>query len=465
MPGSIKSIKRKPSAKSAAKRIGRMFKRTNSEDTEAIAPSESGSLKDSFEGGRPSTSSRYSTSSRMTTREDADVPSPPAKNQYRPFASLFDSRRPKDTEVASPPPLFSVNSEPVLANPKALDSAKSIEFAKPIEHEPVPSAMYNESKMTEKKSEKQLDNIEKTTEKTTEKTIEEQFTPKPTAKSTARPLPYPPIVRTVTEPGSSLLSVKNLREEPSMNLVPTHKTEPFIEAKLKPEPVKRSVIPPPTVEDAVEEYSPDVVPANKPAIPRPSVEDEPEATISPVKATETKAESKVAHDVEPKMQPKNPSPEAQQTQPKPKAEPRTQSKEESKITPMRNIPVQATPVTSKATHKPVQAQKSPQTSTSAAPKIPSAPVASTPEVSPVPGTTALSILFQPTRTVFVPKTARAPYTVRAPITAHAPSLVTGPKVVRSMLAWAVPEPAPVPSIAAAPRQAYLPATSWTLSSA
>ncbi|KAF4986539.1 hypothetical protein FGRMN_10794 [Fusarium graminum] len=461
MPGSIKSINRKPTAKSAAKRIGRMFKRTNSEETEPTAPPESGSFKDSFEGGRPSTSSRYSTSSRMTTREDADLPSPPAKNQYRPFTSLFNSRRPKDTDVASPPPLSSADSEPVLANSKALESVKSIEVAKPIEHEPVPSPIYNESKMTAKKSEKQLENIERTTEKT----AKEQFTSEPTAESTTRPLPNPPVVRAVTEPGSSFLSMKDLREEPSMNTAPSHEKVPIIEAAVNSEPVKRSVTPPTAVEDTLEEHRPDVVPAKKPAIPHPTVEDEPEVVINPVKVTETKIESKVAHDAEPKMQPKNLSSKAHQMQSKPKAEPNSQPKVEPKTTLMTNIHVQSTPITSKATQQPVQAQPSRQTSTSAAPKTPSAPVSSTTKASPVPGTTALSILFQPTRTVFMPKTAKAPYTVRAPITVQAPSLVTVPKVVRSMLAWAVPEPAPVPTIAAAPRRAYLPTTSCTVSSA
>ncbi|KAF5672424.1 hypothetical protein FHETE_3727 [Fusarium heterosporum] len=447
MPGSIKSINRKPTAKSAAKRIGRMFKRTNSEETESTTPSESGFFKDSFEGGRPSISSRYSTSSRMTTREDADFPSPPAKNQYRPFASLFESRRSKDTDATSPPPLSSVNSEPVLANPKAVESAKPIEVAKPIEHEPVPSPIYNESKTTTKKSEKQLENIEKTAEKTTK----EQFTSEPTAESTTRPLPDPSIVRAATEPKSSFLSVKDLKEEPSMNTTPSHEKDPITEAKVISEPVKGSVILPAAVEDTLEEHRPDVVPANKSAIPRPTVEDEPKVVITPAKVTETKIESKAAHDVKPKMQPKNLSPKAHRMQSKPKAG--------SNVTHMKNIHVKSTPITPKATQQPIQAQPLSQISTSAALKTPSAPVVSTPKASPVPGTTALSILFQPTRTVFVPKTTKAPCTVRAPITAQAPSLATVPKVVRSMLAWAIPEPAPVPATAEAPRRAYLPTAS------
>ncbi|KAM0199856.1 hypothetical protein ACHAPA_004225 [Fusarium lateritium] len=469
MPGSIKSLKRRPSAKSAAKRIGRMFKRTNSEDPEAIASPEP---KDSFEGARPSTSSRYSTSSRMTTREDAESPSPSAKDQSRPFASFFDSRRQKESEIDSPHPLASANSEPVLETLGPADATKSVEIENTVKPEALTSPVHNELKMSGEGSEKQLEpsqqpeNIEKKPEKKTEQTIEKKLSLESPPSPAVRPLPYPPAVQDTTEhPESPIIPTKDFRESSTPNSISTPEPDPEPKAKAEAELelVKQPIIPPPTVEDVAEESMPDVFQPKSPIPPRPTVEDEPEAVAEPVKETRAKAESKTESKVVPKVtpdkrqrtQPRDISPKSQLKGTKSKVEPKRQSKDESKTVHEKSIPVQSTPIAPKTTRKPAQAP-SPRvaatSTTSASPKKGFVATTFSPKI--VPGTSALSISFQPTRTVFVPNTAPAPYTARPPITAQAPMIATAPKVTKSMFAWAVPETASVPIIAVAPQRVY-----------
>ncbi|SPJ79535.1 uncharacterized protein FTOL_07926 [Fusarium torulosum] len=422
MPGSIKSIKRRPTAKSAAKRIGRMFKRTNSDDPEAITSTEP---KDSFEGIRPSTSSRYSTSSRMTIREDAESPSPSTKDQFRPFASLFDPRRQKEPETVSSPPLVLANSEPVLETLEPVEFTKSVEVAKSIESEALTSSVYNEPETAEKQPEppQQPEEIEKKKpEKKIEQVIEKQLAPKSPPRPAARPLPYPPAVQDATErPESPIIPVKEFRQ--------------------------------------------DVFHPKSPVPPRPTVEDEPWTIEKPVKEARAKIESKVESKAEPKVaknvrqraQPKNILSKPQLKETKPKVEPESHPNNESKAVSEKSIPVQYPPDASNTTRKPA---KAPSSRVTATPSTPAAqrkafvPATFSPKTVPVPDTSALSISFQPTRTVFVPDTAPAPYTARPPITAQAPMIAKAPKVARSMFAWAVPEPASIPIIAAAPQRAY-----------
>jgi hypothetical protein len=413
MPGSIKSIKRRPTAKSAAKRIGRMFKRTNSDDPEAITSTEP---KDYFEGTRPSTSSRYSTSSRMTIREDAELPSPSTKDQFRPFASLFDPRRQKESETVSSPPLVSANPEPVLETREPVESNKSADVAKPIESEALTSSVYNESKMTEKQPHppQQPEKIEKKPEKKIEQAIEKQLAPKSPPRPAARPLPYPPAVQDATEqPESPILPAKEFRQ--------------------------------------------DVFRSKSPVPPRPTVEDEPWTIAKPVKEARAKAEPKVANNGRQRAQPKNILSKPQLKETKPKVETESHLINESKAVSEKSIPVQYPPNASNTTRKPAKAQSPRVTATpvtSAAQKKAFVPATFSPKTVHVPDTSTLSISFQPTRTVFVPDTAPAPYTARPPITAQAPMIATAPKVARSMFAWAVPKPASVPIIAAAPQRAY-----------
>ncbi|KAM0338205.1 hypothetical protein ACHAPQ_002438 [Fusarium lateritium] len=464
MPGSIKSLKRRPTAKSAAKRIGRMFKRTNSEDPEAITSPEP---KDSFEEARPSTSSRYSTSSRMTTREDTESPSPSAKDQFRPFASFFDSRRQKESEIDSPHPLASANSEPVLETLGPADATKSVEIENTVKPEALTSPVHNELKMSGEGSEKQLEpsqqpeNIEKKPEKKTEQTIEKKLSLESPPSPAVRPLPYPPAVQDTTEhPESPIIPAKDFRESSTPNSISTAEPDPEPKAKAEAELelVKQPIIPPPTVEDVAEESMADVFQPKSPIPPRPTVEDEPEAVAEPVKETRAKAESKtdskvvpkVTHDERQRTQPRNISPKPQLKVTKPKAEPKSRPNNESKT-----IPAQSTPIAPKTAREPAQApstRAAATSTTSASPK--KAFVATTFSPKIVPGTSALSISFQPTRTVFVPNTAPAPYTARPPITAQAPMIATAPKVTKSMFAWAVPETASVPIIAVAPQRVY-----------
>lgn len=450
MPGSIKSIKRRATAKSAAKRIGRMFKRTNSDDPEAITSTEP---KDSFEGTRPSISSRYSTSSRMTVREDGESPSPSTKDQFRPFASLFDPRRQKGSDMVSRPPLVSANSEPVPGAVEPAEATKLIEVAKPVEHEALTSSVRNGPEIDEKQLEpdQQPDKIEKKPETKIEQAIEKQLRPESPPRLAARPLPYPPAVQATTErPESPILPAKEFREKPILNssltLEPEPETESKAEAKL--EPAKKLIIPSPTVEDVAEELRPNAFHSKSPVPPRPTVEDEPETIAEPVKEASAEAESKVAsnvaHDGRHRTELKNIPSKPQPKEKKPNVEAKSPSKDESKTV----------PIVPKATRKSKEVKPLPRVtatpSNSTAPKKPSVPAT----LSPVHGTSALSISFQLTRTVFVPDTAPAPYTARPPITAQTPMIATAPKVARSMFAWTVPEPASAPIIAAAPQRAY-----------
>ncbi|KAH7257643.1 hypothetical protein BKA59DRAFT_470773 [Fusarium tricinctum] len=461
MPGSIKSIKRRPTAKSAAKRIGRMFKRTNSDDPEAITSTEP---KDSFEGTRPSISSRYSTSSRMTVREDAESPSPSTKDQFRPFASLFDPRRQKGSEMVSRPPLVSANSansEPVPGTLEPAEVTKFIEVAKPIEPEAPTSSTYNGSEIAEKQPEspQQPEKMEKKPEKKIEQAIEKQLGPESPPRPAARPLPYPPAVQATTKrPESPILPAKDFMEKPMLNLSLTPEPEPESKAEAELELAKKSIIPSPTVEGVAGELRPNAFHSKSPVPPRPTVEDEPETIAEPVKEASVEAGSKVAHDGRQRRQPKNIPIKPQQNGTKPNVEPKFQSRDESTTAPQKNTLVQSAPIAPKTTRKSEEVKPLPRvtatTSTLTAPKKPFVPATFSPKTVPVPGTSALSISFQPTRTVFVPDTAPAPHTARPPITAQTPMIATAPKVARSMFAWTVPESASAPIIAAAPQRAY-----------
>ncbi|KAH6950595.1 hypothetical protein DER45DRAFT_578297 [Fusarium avenaceum] len=464
MPGSIKSIKRRPTAKSAAKRIGRMFKRTNSDDPEAITSTEP---KDSFEGTRPSISSRYSTSSRMTVREDAESPSPSTKDQFRPFASLFDPRRQKGSEMVSRPPLVSTNSEPVPGTLEPAEATKLIEVAKPIEPEVHPSSVLNGPEIDEKKLEpaQHPEKIEKKPEKKIEQALETQLRPETPPRPAARPLPYPPAVQATKErPESPILPAKEFREKPILNTSLTLELEPETESKTeaKLKPAKKSIIPSPTVEDVAEEIRPNAFHSKRPVPPRPTVEDEPETIAEPVKEASAEAESKVAskvaHDGRQRTQANNIPYKPQAKEKKSSFEPKSRPKDEFKPAPQENTPVQSAPIVPKATRKSKEVNPLPRVpatpSTSTAPKRPFVPATFSPKTVPVHGNSALSISFQPTRTVFVPDTAPAPYTARPPITAQTPMIATAPKVARSMFSWTVPESALAPIIAAAPQRAY-----------
>ncbi|KAF4498063.1 hypothetical protein FAGAP_5771, partial [Fusarium agapanthi] len=182
MPGSIKSLKRRPTAKSAAKRIGRMFKRTNSDDPEATSPADSGFSKDSFDSSRVSTSSRFSTSSRMTTKENVEQP--------RPSVSRYDTAPPKEREVVPPHPFFSSDSEPLLENGKPVGPGVPAETEIVIEPGTLPSPVDKESKDKPKMlAEQKPEPVE--TPKYFEKT---QELPQPVSahKPAPRPLPEPP---------------------------------------------------------------------------------------------------------------------------------------------------------------------------------------------------------------------------------------------------------------------------------
>ncbi|KAF4450745.1 hypothetical protein F53441_6188 [Fusarium austroafricanum] len=410
-PGSIKSLKRRPSAKSAAKRIGRMFKRTNSGDSEATTPATPGLSKDSFDGSRVSTSSRFSISSRMTTREDADVSLTHSNGQPRPFASRLNTEPPKERDVVPPHPFFSSNSEPFLEHGKAVGPVTPVgsPLGSPmmIESEALPSPVYSEAK-----------------EQT--KMIGEQPEPVSTPKPEPRPLPTPPIKKVINnEPESPVLPRKEYREEPQQVPKvpqPAFKPEQKFETETKSQaaPTRKSTVPPPTVED------------------------EPEAVVEPVKTvkeqpkTRTKTEGKqTQHRVERKTEHQTHNKEEKQTV-EPMAQPKTAYK--------KSTPVQSPPIV-------------PTSSASVA-------SSSAPNTAPTLRYTITSdTSSQISRDIFVPKTAPAPYTARAPITAPAPIIAAAPKMVMSILAWAIPEPAPIPRIASMPQQAHSPSTSLIRSSA
>ncbi|KAG7421366.1 hypothetical protein Forpe1208_v001619 [Fusarium oxysporum f. sp. rapae] len=440
MPGSIKSLKRRPTAKSAAKRIGRMFKRTNSDDPEATSPPDSGFSKDSFDSSRVSTSSRFSTSSRMTTKENVEQP--------RPSVSRYDTAPPKEREVVPPHPFFSSNSEPLLEHGKPVGPGMSAETEKVIGPGTLPSPVGKESKdehkLSDTNSKKQPEAIEKPRDmdKTTEP-LDQVTTP----KQKPHPLPEPPTKKNVLPEPESPILPRKFREESKVTPQPmpkleekiTQKPEPKVEPKPKAEPVKKTVVPPPTVED------------------------EPEPIVMPVKATKEqprpkpKAEvkhspPKVDHQTVSKAQHKDVQPEME-----PKVQPKTQIHKKS--TPMQSPPIP------EVTQKPSKAPSPEVPATSSAPNVPTMPsaiaISSAPRVASIPNTAAVptySVTLN-TSTIFVPKTAPAPYTARAPMTAPAPIIATAPKVVMSMLGWTLPKPAPIP------KRAHSPTTSWIVSSA
>jgi hypothetical protein len=367
--------------------------------------------------------------------------------------------------MVSPPPLVSANSEPVLETLEPVESTKSVEVAKPIESEALTSSVYNEPETAEKQPQppQQPEEIGKKPEKKIEQATEKQLAPKSPPRPAARPLPYPPVVQAIKErPKSPILPAKDFREEPTPNLIPSPEPEPEskVKAKAKLELAKQPIIPPPTVEDIdeVEEFRPDVFHSKSPVPPRPTVEDESWTIAKPVKEARAKTEPKVANDMRQRAQPKNILSKPQLKETKPKVEPESHPNNESKAVSEKSTPVQSAPIAPEATRKSEEVKPLPQVtatpSTSAAQKKAFVPATFSPKTVPVTGTSALSISFQPTRTVFVPDTAPAPYTARPPITAQAPMIATAPKVARSMFAWAVPEPASVPIIAAAPQRAY-----------
>ncbi|RBQ76009.1 hypothetical protein FVER53590_09612 [Fusarium verticillioides] len=441
MPGSIKSLKRRPTAKSAAKRIGRMFKRTNSDDPEATSPADSGFSKDSFESSRVSTSSRFSTSSSMTAKENIEQPRPPV--------SRYDTAPPKEREVVPPHPFFSSNSEPLLEHGKPVGPGMPVQTEKVIEPGTLPSPvdieLGDEPKLSQTKLEHKPQLVEKPEDMDNASESLQQIT---TPKQAPRPLPEPPVKKNVPpEPKSPILPRKFREEskvtpqpllkfEVKMSQKPDPKVEPKVEPKPKAEPIKKTAVPPPTVED---EPEPIVMPVKEQARPKPKAELQHSPPIVDHQAV-SKAQPK---DVQPKMEPK--------------LQPKTQIHKKSS-------PVQPLP-SSEVTQKPSKAPSSEVLATSSAPNVPTTPSAivtsSAPRASSIPNTASVPVysVTLNTTTIFVPKTAPAPYTARAPTTAPAPVIATAPKVVMSMLGWTLPKPAPIP------KRARSPATSWIVSSA
>ncbi|KAF5706359.1 hypothetical protein FMUND_11627 [Fusarium mundagurra] len=437
MPGSIKSLKRRPTAKSTAKRIGRMFKRTNSDDPEVTSPADSGFSKDSFDSSRVSTSSRFSTASRMTAKENAEQP--------RPSVSRYDTAPPKEREVVPPHPFFSSNSEPLLEHGKPVGPGMPVQTEVVIEPGTIPSPVDNESRdepdLPQTKLEQKPQPAEKPRDmnKTTEP-LDQVVTP----KQVPRPLPEPPTKKTILPEPESPILPRKFREEskaipqPMLKLEEkrTQKLEPKAELKPKVEPAKKTIVPPPTVEDEPESI---VMPVKEQSRPKPKAE----VKQIPPKVHHQTVSKAQHNNVQPKMEPK--------------VQPKTEIHEKS-------TPVQSHPIP-KVTQKPSKAPT---------PEIPATPSVSTvttmpfvaatssaPRVTSVPKTapvTTYSVTLS-TSTIFVPKTAPAPYTARAPMTAPAPVIATAPKVVMSMLGWTLPKPAPVP------KRAHSPATSWIVSSA
>ncbi|KAJ4134726.1 hypothetical protein NW768_004326 [Fusarium equiseti] len=478
MPGSIKSIKRKPTAKSAAKRIGQMFKRTNSEDPEMTAAIETGSPKVSYDAPRPSTSSRFSISSRFGSKNDAEVTPRGSKDQSRIFASWFDPATPNNErrpEVMAPPPLVSAYSEPVLNHGKPIAPMMSVEPTKHLQTEVLPSPVQQrpmrESKTTDSPLERNIEPMSEP-DKIDQKA---QNQPQPEA----RPLPSPPRPKAVAyEPESPVIPIL-----PEENAKQMRKSTPMNGPKVNPQPELKSqkehfaqpmagpeakspqqkdfhsatrYIPMPSVST---KQLPKTSSAflKKSTAPRPIVEDEPELILKPVEAPDEYSKTKLRSEAktEPKKEPKNMLPKPQQKEIKPNTEPTT--------IPKRNIPP---PIIPEAIRKHAELRTSPKPSPTASsePKISSVPV---PAPSSIPKAAtytakhsfAPSISFQPSRTVYFPRIVPAPKTARAPATARAPTIASTPEIVMLMLTRAAPKTAPVPSIASTP------ATSWVMSSA
>ncbi|RGP72066.1 hypothetical protein FSPOR_2911 [Fusarium sporotrichioides] len=497
MPGSIKSIKRKPTAKLAAKRIGRMFKRTNSEDPEMIAAMDTGSPKASFDTPRPSTSSRFSISSRMASRDDAEATPRRSKDQSRIFASWFDPSTPKKEkgpEEVAPPPLVSAYSEPILDHVKPLEPTVPVESTGPPRTEgfpfPVPSQTIRGPKSTDQIPKKQTEPLQQP--ENLNKKTQEQLALTPTPLQTTQPLPSPPVAKPVTyEPESPILPAIS-REPHKQEHIPTPtnepktisktdfkyeqegtaQTKPAAETRLKAEPAEQRDVLPPKMKHAtkppalpVQVPKSNTTPVRKPSIPQPTVEDE----LDPVKPTKAlkehprKEDHKTEAKVVPKTEPGNLSSKPSQKTAKSKAKVPVTSEKQA-----------ATPIIPEAIRKHAELKDSPNAS--AAPTIQSlSKISSVPAPAPssVPRAVtytakrsfAPSISFQPLRMVYCPDTAPAPKTARPPITARAPIIASSPEIVVSMLTRAAPKSAPAPSIASAPVRAHSPSTSWVMSSA
>ncbi|RGP79869.1 hypothetical protein FLONG3_2049 [Fusarium longipes] len=496
MSESIKSIKRKPTAKSAAKRIGRMFKRTNSEDPELTASMGTGSPKVSLEAPRPSTSSRFSISSRMTSRDDTETTPRGSKDQSRIFASWFDPATPKKetgSEKTAPPPLVSAYSEPILEHVKPVEPVIPVESIQPLQTEEPPFlAPLQSSKELKTKNSipgKQIDPLWQSENRDVD-TQHQPSSELPSPKA-SRPLPSPPVLKPVTyEPESPILPALD-KEKPKQQLVHTsvdeskntprpattheHKnlaqSQSAAKVNLGAEPVKQRDNPLSKMKDApnspalpVQMPEPRIAPVGKSTMPRTTVEHDPELAKSaeaPKEQPRTKArsEAKVGLREEPRSTPpKTPQQE-------------TKSKAQLSILSQKNDSTLPVP---EAIRRHAELKASPKAS--ATPIIPEAPKMSSVQI-PAPSSVhdsvtytaeysfPPSISFQPLRTVYFPDTAPAPKTARAPTTVRAPSIASSPEVVVSMLTRTAPIPAPVPSIASTPARAHCPQTSWIMSSA
>ncbi|KAM0352673.1 hypothetical protein HYE67_009519 [Fusarium culmorum] len=496
MPGSIKSLKRKPTAKSAAKRIGRMFKRTNSEDPEMTAAMDTGSPKASFDAPRPSTSSRFSISSRMTSRDDAEATPRGSKDQSRVFASWFEPSTPKKEkgpQEVAPPPLVSAYSEPILDHVKPLEPMVPVESIEPPKTEgfpfPAPPQTDHEPKATDTTPKKQIEPLRQPGNvdiKAPEQPVLVATTPQ-----ASRPLPSPPVAKPVIyEPESPILPAVS-RAEPEQKPIPTPtdeskiipKTELGYEQKntAQPKPTAKTI---PKTEPAEQQdislpkmrhlsKSPDlpsqvpkshITTARKTSMPRPTVEDEPQI-VKPAKAPKehSRKDRKTRLETVPKTEPKS----------LPSKPPRKETKSKAQLPVISENRVPA-PIVPEAMRK--YAEPKDSVKALAAPTIPSpAKISSIPAPAPtyVPKAAtytakhsfAPSILFQPSRIVYFPDTAPAPKTVRPPITARAPIIASKPEVVVSILTRAAPKSVPAPSIASTPVRAHSPLTSWIMSSA
>ncbi|EWG50371.1 hypothetical protein FVEG_09612 [Fusarium verticillioides 7600] len=442
MPGSIKSLKRRPTAKSAAKRIGRMFKRTNSDDPEATSPADSGFSKDSFESSRVSTSSRFSTSSSMTAKENIEQPRPPV--------SRYDTAPPKEREVVPPHPFFSSNSEPLLEHGKPVGPGMTVQTEKVIEPGTLPSPvdieLGDEPKLSQTKLEHKPQLVEKPEDMDNASESLQQIT---TPKQAPCPLPEPPVKKNVPPETQVADSPKKIQRgvQGHPSAIAQVRGEDVTEGRIqrssqrlnpsqKLRRIKKTAVPPSTVED---EPKPIVIAVKVQAKPKPKAELQHSPPIVDHQAV-SKAQPK---DVQPKMEPK--------------LQPKTQIHKKSS-------PVQPLP-SSEVTQKPSKAPSSEVLATSSAPNVPTTPSAivtsSAPRASSIPNTASVPVysVTLNTTTIFVAKTAPAPYTARAPTTAPAPVIATAPKVVMSMLGWTLPKPAPIP------KRARSPATSWIVSSA
>ncbi|KAF5022975.1 hypothetical protein F66182_4973 [Fusarium sp. NRRL 66182] len=491
MPGSIRSIKRKPSAKSAAKRISRIFKRSNTDDPEVTTPVESGFPKDSLDESRASTSSRYSILSRMTTREEANMPTTPAKDQSGPSGSGVDTEPQKEMEVLSPPPLFSPSSEPSIEQLKFLEFAQPLESVKTPESEVAPSPVQDkpeEPKTAETMLGKQPEPIQM--QEGTEKMIDEKPVPLSTPKPVDQPLAPPLTVEDVADKAKLPLLPRNqvgeklqqesdlgLEAEPKVKTKPTPQLEQKIQdkAELEPKPMLKPeekietesepkaedisdtgkniqlknepVISPASVQDtpkfltlpvekSMVEHKPktDVAPVKEPVMTPSTVQEELEAT-EPVNGTNEKLKvtAEADHKIESKAKPKA-DPKASTKATKPKAQSKVRSETESQKQPM---------VESKTSFKEVQ------------PKVErkkSMPVQSDPVVP--------EVNRKPTQMKPSPKASATPAT---PVTSTVPRTATAPKTPRYA---AASSPSSALSITfQASRTVFFPRTAWAPSTA